>query len=430
MELSTIATSNCALVRGGMACRLCDVDFTVQINGDPGMYGILFALGRPDENISRGWAYPPRSSAPYYFDADFMRWIVCILRKEEDYVPHFSDLPWQRSAETKCFLSDDLYIEPQGYNYDRCYIHNRFGNPNKTASKEKVTSVKTCALDEYNHGHYGVNRPFGIPVHMHCWKLWEEVSTREFGDINIEGLWDLSEKNGHQGFLSIAKFRDPMVRSNHKLVKEWNQLLVKWAHRPHTDWVTYDPCLSEVDGLDRMLSCALYSVMAKREEYEPRRLVMTSIYWRHCDNDDSSKDIQHLAWSPRYLTIGGEPAASDPFGKLPMELRHHLVRFCDVGCMANLAKASRAFRGSQGMLMDDFKVRCIQEFPWFPKLEWKISEDLMGRSQHNRVDWFHLYRIMRNLQTRPEVRNRVRMWTEFTHIARCIKDASYSTKIN
>ena len=64
-----------------------------------------------------------------------MRTIVCILRKEEGHVPLPFDDKWESSEDTKCFLTNIMYVAPRDGQYDRCHIQCISGDPTAIASK-------------------------------------------------------------------------------------------------------------------------------------------------------------------------------------------------------------------------------------------------------------------------------------------------------
>jgi len=148
---------------------------------------------------------------------------------------------------------------------------------------------------------------------------------------------------------------------------------------------------------------------------------MTSLYWDHCfSHDEYTTKMRKLVQGRKYVTIEGEPSESDPFGKLPTELRQRLIGFCEIASNGNLAKASRAFKGSQGLPMSEFKDRCLREFSWFPNLEERLRDLIREAIEEDRIDWFYVYRIIRKLLPEHGIRNRIRIYHEFTHIAQAI----------
>ena len=428
--------------RGATVCRLCDVDFRVRFENDEERPQAQ-RLDQEDDLPS----YPAQA--------------LCILRKTGSF--NWKDAWMKLQPETECYVLNARFLS----NHDpSCCLSSAYYDPGFGLS-HKITFVRTCNLEDCK-GH-NPHVPFGVPVHAACWDLWCHVSEQVFGYVNVDGLWDLSEANGHRGFLNIHRFRHAMVQDNH--ISD-GQSGSRWAYLEGTSWLAHNPRLATAAiEIRYLLELALYDTRICQRNYSadhpgdtsnPMEFTMTLKYWlhyrtglhythawpqpneyadaRHSGLKVSLRQAQvyhrlpnhkrHIFPSPvfgdrGYIKITRKnhrsSSSSDPFSKLPQELLLHIRSLCDPQSMANLAQASRAFQGNQGLSMGFYRKLCFRDLQWCGIFQPTLY-DLLDSNPGCRVDWFYFYRmIVRHILPRPATRNCVRIYYEMHRIADAIK---------
>ncbi|KAL5328942.1 hypothetical protein ACEPPN_002451 [Leptodophora sp. 'Broadleaf-Isolate-01'] len=177
-----------------------------------------------------------------------------------------------------------------------------------------------------------------IPVHDACWKIFERVSMKKLGRVDLDGfvaLW-WREACGGCGFRGLNQ--DPVVRD---LKERW------WVHRPGTEYLAANPV--DIPGF---------------------KLVMRGVYEETPRGDgafvarDSSGPLSKRGGS---VVIRRRQNDTDPFVGLPTELKNKILARLSPRDIANLRLCSRSFRQLPKQI---FKQFIMEEFPWF----WEIDE--------------------------------------------------------
>lgn len=437
-------------VRGATVCRLCDVDFRVRFE-NTGQRPQSQRLDRDDDLPN----YPAEA--------------LCILRKTSSF--YWKDAWMKLQPETECYVPNARFF---AYQNPSCYLNFNYYDPG-TGLRHHIATVRTCHLEDCKvHDPYVL---FGVPVHPACWDLWCHVSKQVFGYVNVDGLWDLSEANDHRGFLNIHRFRHAMVQDNHISDGLSGS---RWAYLKGTSWLAHNPGLATAEiEIRYLLEQAFYdprlfqqndSADHPEDTSNPIEFTMTLDYWmcyqighhytlawpqpnEYADAQDNGLNVslhqarvydrlpnqpRHIFPAPNfdphgYINITRKPhssSSSDPFSKLPEELRIRIRSFCDPQSMGNLAKASRAFQGNQGLSMCFYQQLCFRDLQWCGVFEPAVCE-LLEKNPACTIDWFYLYRIIvRQILPRPATRNCVRIYYELHRIADAIKALEGTVKMS
>ncbi|KUJ21985.1 uncharacterized protein LY89DRAFT_714994 [Mollisia scopiformis] len=175
----------------------------------------------------------------------------------------------------------------------------------------------------------------GIPVHDACWKIFEKISLRKIGRVDIDGfvaLW-CREACSNCGFQNLKQ--DPEIA---KLQKLW------WVHKPGTEYLVANPV--NIPGFGIMM----------RGTYKEEIPLGDGAF---CDRNI------HEAMSSNFVEERNRP--EDPFYNIPPEIKNDiLARLCSKD-IASLRLASRCFRQLPKAL---FRNLIKKEMPWF----WEIND--------------------------------------------------------
>ncbi|KAM3075412.1 hypothetical protein ACMFMG_007150 [Clarireedia jacksonii] len=239
-----------------------------------------------------------------------------------------------------------------------------------------------------------------VPVHAACWKIFEHVSKRRFGRIDLQGFMALWQRQacGTCGFQNIK--HDRMLQ---KCKQQW------WEHLPGTEYFAANPC--DIPGFS---------------------LIMQDQYSEYANRAASGKERPE----PKYWVN-----STDPFMKLPAELKMMLLMELDSKNIRNLRLVSRAFRELPQQV---FRHLILEELPWFWEIDEihkkrqecdrdlyikmygedlsKMGDRLDGRYRQKvkdtvegkyspETDWKNVYQTLKMLEKgRLGVQNRVRIW--------------------
>ncbi|KAI7223503.1 hypothetical protein KC333_g455 [Hortaea werneckii] len=166
-----------------------------------------------------------------------------------------------------------------------------------------------------------------LPLHPRCFELYQRVSLRCFGRVDIDGLWRLREEKGDY----VSRFEGMPRNPDVDLVSE------KWySARPGTEYLAADPV--DVPGLSTLIQSCLVE----------RGDVCESVF-------DAS---EHMTKSAEH---------SDPFSRLPSELQHILLEQLSRQDVANLRLVSPAFKQ---LPQSYFRHLVETEMPWL----WDVSD--------------------------------------------------------
>ncbi|KAF8850332.1 hypothetical protein BDZ45DRAFT_633073 [Acephala macrosclerotiorum] len=380
------------------------------------------------EPESAGWGY----SSPEYYSGDPTA-ARCTTFKEQSGCENIAheQAEWIHLAGRGCTFDggyNGLKIgaeEMKGMNLPR-YIVKRPEemDPDEEATdyeKESnffLTSQTTCPPDDFEpgdleHVRYGVDNFFpqnycvvsmdddmgvGVPVHDACWKIFERVCKMRLGNVDLQGFMALWARQacGNCGFQNMKQ--DPIIM-------ECRQQF--WKHIAGTEYLGANPL--QIPGL-------LFGLSEHYVEYP-------------------SGDGVFMARDPRSEDPPIHQNPSDPFAKLPAELKNTVLSHLPSKDITSLRLVSRSFRQLPKLLF----LRLIKdEMPWFWELdelkqmdddwwrEWFKNDDpeKSNSEQHaesirrsrrgnftKNVNWLTIYKQLCILKKGVlGVRNRARVW--------------------
>ncbi|KAG4432804.1 hypothetical protein IFR05_011715 [Cadophora sp. M221] len=209
------------------------------------------------------------------------------------------------------------------------------GNGELSENLYGVTSTDFVGRNYPIPGYRGED-DIAIPVHDACWKIFERVSMKKLGRVDLDGfvaLW-WREACGGCGFRGLKQ--DPVIRD---LKERW------WVHRPGTEYLAANPV--DIPGF---------------------KLVMRAVYEETPRGDGAfvAKDSSGPL-SKRGVAIRRHRNDTDPFNELPAELKNKILARLLPRDIANLRLSSRSFRQLPKQI---FKQFIMEEMPWF----WEIDE--------------------------------------------------------
>ncbi|KAI7480485.1 calcium ATPase [Hortaea werneckii] len=255
----------------------------------------------------------------------------CLAEKRDDWRPEPGDRDFELKAE-HCFLTgiskggvwelDVTGLAPVRHGVSETDIEN--DNPAEIRSEQfGLDTGELCAL----------------PMHPRYFELFQRISIRCFGRVDIDGLWRLREEKGNY----VNRFEGMPRNPDVELVSEqW------YSARPGTEYLAADPV--DVPGLSTLIQ----SCLVKEGD------VCESVF----DTPEHIKDsAEHF----------------DPFSMLPPELQQTLLWQLSRQDVANLRLVSPAFR----QLPQSYFRRLVEtEMPWL----WELS-DLPKHS----IDFYRLW---------------------------------------
>ncbi|KAI7337097.1 calcium ATPase [Hortaea werneckii] len=253
----------------------------------------------------------------------------CLAEKRDDWRPEPGDRDFELKAE-HCFLTgiskggvwelDVTGLAPVRHGVSETDIEN--DNPAEI-QQFGLDTGELCAL----------------PMHPRYFELFQRISIRCFGRVDIDGLWRLREEKGNY----VNRFEGMPRNPDVELVSEqW------YSARPGTEYLAADPV--DVPGLSTLIQ----SCLVKEGD------VCESVF----DTPEHIKDsAEHF----------------DPFSMLPPELQQTLLWQLSRQDVANLRLVSPAFR----QLPQSYFRRLVEtEMPWL----WELS-DLPKHS----IDFYRLW---------------------------------------
>jgi hypothetical protein len=181
----------------------------------------------------------------------------------------------------------------------------------------------------------------GIPVHDACWKIFERLSLKKLGRVDIDGFVALWSREACEscGFQNLKQ--DPVIAHCRK---QW------WEHKPGTEYLVANPI--RIPGFNMMMR-DLY-----REEMPDGDGVFTDQRFRRMRRESYQPDLV---------------APSDPFYDIPSEIKNTILAHLCSKDIASLRLASRCFQQLPKAL---FRTLIKHEIPWFWEVDdLKISQE-------------------------------------------------------
>jgi len=201
-----------------------------------------------------------------------------------------------------------------------------------------------------------------LPMHPRCFELFQRVSLRCFGRVDIDGLWRLREEKGSY----VNRFEGMPRNPDVELVsEEW------YSARPGTEYLAADPI--DVPGLSTLIQSCLV---------------------KEGDLCESVFDAcEHIKDSAEH---------SDPFSRLPPELQHILIKQISRQDVANLRLVSPAFE----QLPQTYFCQLVEtEMPWL----WEVSD-----LPKHRIDFYSLWCRLHEADGGSQQDLHERQWLEQT----------------
>ncbi len=175
-----------------------------------------------------------------------------------------------------------------------------------------------------------------IPVHEACWKIFEKVSTKILGRVDLDGFVGLwwREACGGCGFQGLN--HDPVIKD---LKQKW------WLHRRGTEYLATNPV--DIPGF---------------------KLMMQDVYSETPTGDGAFVARGSVGLLSKIsVPVQRRQNEMDPFTKLPTELKNKILAKLSPKDIASLRLSSRSFRQLPKQI---FKRFIVEEIPWF----WEIDE--------------------------------------------------------
>ncbi|CZT40667.1 uncharacterized protein RSE6_00306 [Rhynchosporium secalis] len=203
-------------------------------------------------------------------------------------------------------------------------------------SSDELYGVINFEGQKYPMSGYRGEEDIAIPVHDSCWKIFERVSMKKLGRVDLDGfvaLW-CREAHGEGGFEDLNQ--DPVIST---LKKKW------WVHRPGTEYLVANPV--EIPGL---------------------KLAMRGIYAEtpKGDNEFVSKECSGPN-SKRSAELQRHQHDTNPSDILPTEIKNKFYSKLSPEELANLRHSPRSLHQ---LLKQVFRQVIEEEYPWF----WEIDE--------------------------------------------------------
>ncbi|CZR50430.1 uncharacterized protein PAC_00302 [Phialocephala subalpina] len=398
------------------------------------------------EPESAGWGY----SSPEYYSGDPMS-SRCTTFKEQSGCENIAheQAEWIHIAGRGCTFDggyNGLKIgveEMKGMNRPR-YIVKRPEDqePDEESTdyeKESdffLTSQTTCPPDDFEpgdleHVRYGIDNFFpqnycvvdmdddmgvGVPVHDACWMIFERVCKMRLGKVDLQGFMALWARQacGNCGFQNMKQ---------EQIIFECRQQF--WKHVAGTEYLGANPV--EIPGL-------LFGLSEHYGDY-PRG---DGVFMTRTPSPDNP-------------TVPQNP--TDPFSRLPAELKNMILYDLPSKDITSLRLASRSFRQLPKQL---FHKLIQDELPWFWELdelkqmdddwwrEWFKDDDpekvnneqdaesirRSGRGNFTKnVNWLSVYKQLCILRMGVVgVRNRARVWYLAEEIVKRVDELRRSLK--
>ncbi|KAK1149618.1 hypothetical protein N8T08_005167 [Aspergillus melleus] len=178
-----------------------------------------------------------------------------------------------------------------------------------------------CYDEEYNHPSF----------HPSCFAIFMKLSRLRFGHVEIDGLMDYFAFIGGQGHEPAEELMDPDAA---KSIDQW------WNHIPGAEWLAVNPL------------------------YVPR---LREIFKQAMDTEPTFSQQDSVFKAPS-LPGSSSDNTSDPFSRLPPELRTMILGGLDAKDIASLRLASRTFYDLPASL---FHKLIKEEMPWL----WEIWDN-------------------------------------------------------
>ncbi|KAI6796882.1 hypothetical protein KC363_g3038 [Hortaea werneckii] len=266
----------------------------------------------------------------YRISAQEMQHVIscqCLAEKRDGWRPEAGDRQFELDAD-HCFLTG---ISRLGVSEDdvKGLEPARHG-----VSEVIITNMSPAQIGLFT------GEVWALPMHPRCFELFQRISLRHLGRVDIDGLWRLRQERG-----SFVNRFDGMLPGSHD---------VKWVSQesysavPGTEYLAADPV--DVPGLSTLIQGCL----AKGED------VCESVF-------DASELMIDSA------------EHSDPFLRLPPELQHDLLRQLSRRDVANLRFVSPAFKQLPQIY---FRHLVEAEMPWL----WEVSD-----LPKHQIDFYRLW---------------------------------------
>ncbi|KAI7167164.1 hypothetical protein KC319_g1909 [Hortaea werneckii] len=273
----------------------------------------------------------------------------CLEEKREGWTSEPGDRDFELEAE-RCFLTgisklgvsegDVTGLEPARHGVSEVIITN--------------TSPGEIGLDP--------GEMWALPMHPRCFELFQRVSLRHFGKVDIESLWRLREERGSFESRFVGMPSNPDV----KLVSEqW------YSARPGTEYLAADPV--DVPGL----STLIHNCLVKEGD------VCESVF-DACEH--TTDKAEHY----------------DPFTRLPPELQQILLEQLSRQDVANLRLVSPIFKQ---LPQTYFRHLVETEMPWL----WEVSD-----LPKHRIDFYRLWCRLHEADGGSQQDLHERQWLEQT----------------
>ncbi|KAL2075541.1 hypothetical protein VTL71DRAFT_484 [Oculimacula yallundae] len=202
--------------------------------------------------------------------------------------------------------------------------------------REELYGVNSFVGQNYPMSGYRGEDDVAIPVHDACWKIFERVSMKKLGRVDLDGfvaLW-WREACGGCGFKGLNQ--DSVLRD---LKEKW------WMHRTGTEYLAANPVA--IPGF---------------------HLAMRGVYAETPRGDGAFMTRASSGMPPRRNAVmRRHQNSTDPFNELPTELKNKVLEKLSPKEIANLRLSSRSFRQLPKQI---FKQLIEEELPWF----WEVDE--------------------------------------------------------
>ncbi|KAI7439664.1 hypothetical protein KC336_g2610 [Hortaea werneckii] len=273
----------------------------------------------------------------------------CLAEKRDGWISEPGDRDFEVEAE-RCFLTGSS--RGGVYRYDV----RRLAPVRHGVSTTDIHNDSPAKLGR------GRGEMRALPMHPRCFELFQRVSLRCFGRVDIDGLWRLREEKGSYVNWFEGMPRNPDVEL---VSEEWN------SARPGTEYLAADPI--DVPGLSTLIK----SCLLKEGD------VCESVF-------DACEHIKNSA------------EHSDPFTRLPPELQHILLKHLWRQDVANLRLVSPVFKH---LPQTYFRHLVETEMPWL----WEVS----GLPKHQ-IDFYRLWCRLHEADGGSQQDLHERQWLEQT----------------